>query len=131
MKQEDHQAIKLDVSSGESVENAMKQIVEKYKSCPDAVVNSAGITMDGYLLKMTDDNFDKVIDVNLKGTYRINKIAASAMKSAKLDYGSIVNISSIVGKFKCIWSSWNGPQRIVITGKSNFMTFNNYIESFR
>ena len=109
MKQEDHQAIKLDVSSGESVENAMKQIVEKYKSCPDAVVNSAGITMDGYLLKMTDDNFDKVIDVNLKGTYRINKIAASAMKSAKLDYGSIVNISSIVGKFKCIWSSCNGP----------------------
>ena len=108
MKQEDHQAIKLDVSSGESVENAMKQIAEKYKSCPDAVVNSAGITMDGYLLKMTDDNFDKVIDVNLKGTYRINKIAASAMKSAKLDYGSIVNISSIVGTFKCIWSSSNG-----------------------
>jgi len=98
LKQEDHHAIKLDVSSGESVKDAMKQITEKYQTCPDAVVNSAGITMDGYLLKMTDDNFDKVIDVNLKGTYRINKIAASAMKSAKLEYGSIVNISSIVGK---------------------------------
>ena len=90
--------IKLDVSSGESVENAMKQITEKYKTCPDAVVNSAGITLDGYLLKMTDDNFDKVVDVNLKGTYRINKISANAMKTAKLEYGSIVNISSIVGK---------------------------------
>ena len=98
MKKEDHHALKLDVSSGESVKDAMKQIAEKYKTCPDAVVNSDGITMDGYLLKMTDDNFDKVIEVNLKGTYRINKIAASAMKSAKLEYGSIVNISSIVGK---------------------------------
>ena len=91
-------SIKLDVSSGESVGEAMKQMLEKYKTCPDAVVNSAGITLDGYLLKMTDDRFDKVIDVNLKGTYRINKAAASAMKAAKLEYGSIVNISSIVGK---------------------------------
>ena len=90
--------IKLDVSSGDSVGEAMKQMLEKYKTCPDAVVNSAGITLDGYLLKMTDDRFDKVIDVNLKGTYRINKAAASAMKAAKLEYGSIVNISSIVGK---------------------------------
>ena len=91
-------AIRLDVSSGDSVGEAMKQMLERYKTCPDAVVNSAGITLDGYLLKMTDDRFDKVIDVNLKGTYRINKAAASAMKAAKLEYGSIVNISSIVGK---------------------------------
>ena len=87
------------MSCGDSVEGAMKKMLEKYKTCPDAVVNSAGITMDGYLLKMTDDRFDKVIDVNLKGTYRINKMAATAMKAAKLEYGSIVNISSIVGKF--------------------------------
>ena len=87
------------MSCGDSVEGAMKQMLEKYKTCPDAVVNSAGITMDGYLLKMTDDRFDKVIDVNLKGTYRINKMAATAMKAAKLQYGSIVNISSIVGKY--------------------------------
>ena len=91
-------SIKLDVSSGESVGEAMKQMLEKYKTSPDAVVNSAGITLDGYLLKMTDDRFDKVIDVNLKGTYRINKAAASAIKASKLEYGSIVNISSIVGK---------------------------------
>ena len=92
-------SIKLDVSCGDSVEGAMKQMLDKYKTCPDAVVNSAGITLDGYLLKMTDDQFDKVIDVNLKGTYRINKIAAGAMKTAKLEYGSIVNISSIVGRY--------------------------------
>ena len=90
--------LNLDVSSNNSVDTAMKEMLEKYKTCPDAVVNSAGITMDGYLLKMTDDRFDKVIDVNLKGTYRINKITASAMKTANLEYGSIVNISSIVGK---------------------------------
>ena len=90
--------LKLDVSSNDSVDNAMKEMLEKYKTCPDAVVNCAGITVDGYLLKMTEDSFDKVIDVNLKGTYRLNKITAGAMKTAKLDYGSIVNISSIVGK---------------------------------
>ena len=64
---------------------------------PDIVVNSAGITMDKYLLRMSEETFDKVIDVNLKGTFLINQIAATAMKKAEIK-GSIVNISSLVGK---------------------------------
>ena len=90
--------VTLDVSSTDSLESVMKEVLGKYKTPPDAVVNSAGITMDGYLLKMTDDRFDNVINVNLKGTYLVNKITANAMKTAKMDYGSIVNISSIVGE---------------------------------
>ena len=46
---------------------------------------------------MSEENFDKVINVNLKGTYLINQISASAMKTADIK-GSIVNISSLVGK---------------------------------
>ena len=64
---------------------------------PDIVVNSAGITMDKYLLRMSEESFDKVIDVNLKGTFLINQITATAMKKAEIK-GSIVNISSLVGK---------------------------------
>ena len=64
---------------------------------PDIVVNSAGITMDKYLLRMSEESFDKVIDVNLKGTFLINQITATAMKKADIK-GSIVNISSLVGK---------------------------------
>ena len=48
----DHFAVANDVSKMSSVRDAMKQILEKYKSPPDAVVNSAGITMDGYLVRM-------------------------------------------------------------------------------
>lgn len=94
----DHLALVNDVSSMSSVQNAMKQILEKYKGPPDAVVNSAGITMDGYLLRMTEEAFDRVIGINLKGTYLVNQVAASAMKDAKVPYGSIVNISSISGQ---------------------------------
>jgi NAD(P)-dependent dehydrogenase (short-subunit alcohol dehydrogenase family) len=46
----DHFAVTSDVSSMTSVRDAMKQILDKYKSPPDAVVNSAGITMDGFLV---------------------------------------------------------------------------------
>ena len=51
---------------------------------PDIVVNSAGITMDKYLLRMSEESFDKVIDVNLKGTFLINQITATAMKKADI-----------------------------------------------
>ena len=53
--------------------------------------------MDKYLLRMSEESFDKVIDVNLKGTFLINQITATAMKKADIK-GSIVNISSLVGK---------------------------------
>lgn len=94
----DHFAVANDVSKMSSVKDAMKQILEKYKSPPDAVVNSAGITMDGYLLRMTEEAFDRVIAVNLKGTFLVNQVSAAAMKDAKVPYGSIVNISSISGQ---------------------------------
>ena len=92
-----HLAVKNDVSSKDSVREAFEAIKTKYAQPPDIIVNSAGITMDKYLLRMSEDSFDKVINVNLKGTFLVNQIAASAMKEADIK-GSIVNISSIVAK---------------------------------
>jgi len=92
-----HFSVCSDVSSKDSVDECFKQILEKYKRAPDIIVNSAGITKDGFMLRMKEEDFDKVIDVNLKGTFLVTQAGASLMKDQKLP-GSIVNIASIVGK---------------------------------
>jgi len=97
LRPDDHHAIAGDVSSKDSVSECFKQILEKYKRAPDIVVNSAGITKDGFLLRMKEEDFEQVIDVNLKGTFLVTQTAASLMKEQKLA-GSIVNIASIVGR---------------------------------
>ena len=51
---------------------------------PDIVVNSAGITRDGYMLKMTEENYDAVLDVNLKGTWNVCKTFSQMMVDAKV-----------------------------------------------
>ncbi|MEG2024252.1 MAG: 3-oxoacyl-[acyl-carrier-protein] reductase [Gordonibacter sp.] len=61
----------------------------------DVLVNNAGITRDGLLARMKEEDFDAVIDVNLKGTFNCCKAAAQRM--CKQRYGRIVNMSSVVG----------------------------------
>lgn len=61
----------------------------------DVLVNNAGITRDGLLARMKDEDFDAVIDVNLKGTF--NCCRAAAQRMMKQRYGRIVNMSSVVG----------------------------------
>lgn len=61
----------------------------------DVLVNNAGITRDGLLARMKDEDFDAVIDVNLKGTF--NCCRAAAQRMMKQRYGRIVNLSSVVG----------------------------------
>jgi 3-oxoacyl-[acyl-carrier protein] reductase len=63
---------------------------------PDVMVNNAGITRDATMRNMTEEQFDAVIEVNLKGVWLGTKIAAARMRDAKR--GSIVNISSLSGK---------------------------------
>jgi 3-oxoacyl-[acyl-carrier protein] reductase len=60
-----------------------------------ALVNNAGITRDGLLIRMTEDDFDRVISVNLKGTFVCTKAAVRVMMKAR--YGKIVNMASVVG----------------------------------
>lgn len=56
----------MDVSSSKSITTALDEIIFRYKKPPSIVVNSAGISKDNYLLKMSEQDFDDVINVNLK-----------------------------------------------------------------
>lgn len=84
----------VDVTDKASVDKMIEDVVNKYGKL-DILVNNAGITMDSTLLKMTEDQWDKVIDVNLKGVYLCGQAAAKAM--VENGSGVILNASSVVG----------------------------------
>ena len=87
-------AIKCDVSSTNEVDNFIKEVKAHYNTI-DVLVNNAGITKDGLILRMKEEDFDDVLDVNLKGTFNTTKSISSIMVRQK--YGKIINISSVVG----------------------------------
>ena len=87
-------AIKCDVSITDEVDNFVKEVKSHYNTI-DILVNNAGITKDGLILRMKEEDFDDVLDVNLKGTFNTSKAVSSIMVRQK--YGKIINISSVVG----------------------------------
>jgi NAD(P)-dependent dehydrogenase (short-subunit alcohol dehydrogenase family) len=87
-------AIPVDVSDRSSVKFMVETAIESYGHI-DVLVNNAGITRDSSFLKMTDEQWDKVMDVNLNGVYNCTKYVVPHM--VKQEYGRIINISSIVG----------------------------------
>ncbi len=76
--------------------NFIDQIKEKYGRI-DVLVNNAGITRDGLIEKMTEDMWDLVIDINLKGVYNLTQLVGPIMMSQ--GKGSIINIASVVGEY--------------------------------
>lgn len=88
-------AVRCDVTSASDVEELVQAAVERFGSL-DIMVNNAGITRDATLRKMTEEQFDQVIAVHLKGTWNGTKSAAAIMRENKR--GAIVNMSSISGK---------------------------------
>lgn len=86
--------IKTDVTSLEDCENMVKEAIEKFGQI-DVVVNNAGITKDNLLMRMKEEEFDRVIDVNLKGTFNVTKSVIPYMMKKR--NGRFVNISSVVG----------------------------------
>lgn len=87
---------KVDVTKLESVTEAAKKIVDKFQKM-DILINNAGITRDASFLKMTSEQWQQVIDVNLTGVFNCTKAIAPYMVE-KL-YGKIVNTSSVVGLY--------------------------------
>lgn len=87
-------AIKCDISNDDEVNNFIKEVKDNFGSV-DILVNNAGITKDGLLLRMSEKDFNDVIDVNLKGTFNMTKAVSSIM--VKQRFGKIINISSVVG----------------------------------
>ncbi|KAL6448098.1 hypothetical protein ACFW04_000257 [Cataglyphis niger] len=93
----DHFALNIHVNDRNNVETAFKDIVKQFSKPPTIIVNSAGITRDNFLVKLSDNDFDDVIDVNLKGTFLIMQTAVKAMieRNTTKD-SSIINMSSII-----------------------------------
>lgn len=88
--------IKTDVADKSSAFFCINDTLKKFERI-DILINNAGITNDSSLLKMSSEQFDKVIDINLKGVFNMTKYAAGEM--AKNKYGRIINTSSIVGLY--------------------------------
>lgn len=86
--------IKTNVTSYEECEKMAKDAINKFGKI-DVLVNNAGVTKDSLLLRMKEEDFDTVINVNLKGTFNVTKACIPYMMKKKS--GKIVNISSVVG----------------------------------
>lgn len=87
---------KLNVTDVEGVKAFFDEIVAKYGKI-DILVNNAGITRDAMTRKMTDEQWNVVLDVNLKGVFNMTRLIGPLMEVN--GYGSIINISSVVGVF--------------------------------
>ncbi|WP_321994248.1 3-oxoacyl-[acyl-carrier-protein] reductase [Clostridium butyricum] len=87
-------SIKGDISKLEDVETLVSTTKEKFGAI-DIMVNNAGITKDTLILRMKEEDFDTVIDVNLKGVFNCLKTITPVMVRQK--YGKIINLSSVVG----------------------------------
>ena len=85
---------KCNVSDFEACETMIKDVVKEYGHL-DILVNNAGITRDGLIMKMKEEDFDAVLNVNLKGTF--NTIRHSVRQMLKQRSGKIINISSVSG----------------------------------
>lgn len=88
------EGIKCDVSDYKEVEAMVSYIIEKYGRI-DILVNNAGITRDTLIMKMTPEDFGRVIDINLKGTF--NTIQCVSRHMIRQRSGRIINMASVVG----------------------------------
>lgn len=87
-------AIKADISDFAQAEGLIKDTLKVFGRI-DVIVNNAGVTKDSLLLRMTEESFDSVIEINLKGTFNCIKHVTPVMLKQKK--GKIINISSVVG----------------------------------
>ncbi len=88
-------AVRCDVTQSSDVETLIQTAVERFGGL-DIMVNNAGITRDATMRKMTEEQFDQVIAVHLKGTWNGIRLAAAIMRENKR--GAIINMSSVSGK---------------------------------
>lgn len=86
--------VAVDVANTQKVQEEVNQVVEKFGTV-DILVNNAGIVKDGLLMRMSESDWDRVIDVNLKSVFNMSKAVLRTMMKARS--GRIINISSVIG----------------------------------
>lgn len=121
-----HLGLEMDVTSQTNITATLNEVIAKFNRPPTIIVNSAGITRDNFLLKMSEMDFDNVVNVNLKGTFLVTKAFAQAIVDhdsaaeqqceRKLG-GTIINLASISGKIGNI-------------GQANYSASKSGVESF-
>lgn len=120
----------VEITDRKNVETAFRDVVKQFSKPPSIIVNAAGITQDNFLVKLSDHDFDNVINVNLKGTFLIMQTAARAMIEANATKdSSIINLSSIVGKYGNIGQSNYSASKagVVAMTKTASMEFGQYV----
>lgn len=88
------ESFSVDVSKGEDVQATVEAIHQAFDTI-DVLVNNAGITKDGLVARMTEEDWDRVLDINLKGTFLFTKAVSKYMMKQRA--GAIVNVASIIG----------------------------------
>lgn len=88
------QGVKLNVTDGDDIAAVLKTMTETF-GAPTVLVNNAGITKDNLMLRMKEEEWDSVIDTNLKSVYRMSQAVMKGMMKART--GRIINITSVVG----------------------------------
>ncbi|MBN57949.1 MULTISPECIES: 3-oxoacyl-ACP reductase FabG [unclassified Thalassolituus] len=111
---DEHSAAVLNIADSEQTNAAMKSLLSEYGT-PLVVVNNAGITRDNLFLRLSEDDWDAVVNTNLSGVFRVCKALAKAMLKQKA--GSIINISSIIG------TTGNGGQANYAAAKAGLEGF--------
>jgi len=87
--------VACDVTSSDDVERAFTEVEEHFGGPVEVLISNAGITRDGLLMRMGDDDFGAVIDANLTAAYRVTRRATQKMLRAR--WGRVVLVSSVVG----------------------------------
>ena len=109
----DARAEKLDVSSFSAVQEFFTGVVKEFRKV-DVLINNAGITRDAFLIKMSETQWDQILQVNLKSVFNCTKAVARSM--IKERSGRIVNISSVVGQIGNVGQSNYAASKAGITG---------------
>jgi 3-oxoacyl-[acyl-carrier protein] reductase len=91
-----HSCYQMDLKNEESIQTTVEQMLKDFSGEIDGLVNNAGITKDNLLLRMKTEDFDAVVNTNLRGTFLVTRAILKTMLKARK--GSIVNITSVIGQ---------------------------------
>jgi 3-oxoacyl-[acyl-carrier protein] reductase len=110
--------LQFDVAVADEVTEAVKKVVDQHKKI-DILVNNAGMTLDNLLVRQRPEEWDRVVDVNLKGIFNCTKAVSRLMIRAK--YGRIVNMTSVAGQMGNVGQSVYAATKAGIMGFTRSM----------